>query len=176
MNTNPATCGLPGSAREPSKLDARLESTLRSVIDGGPTAIDERLAHLDREWTTGRATKAAAAVLIVAGLALSFLNPWWLILPVVGGAMLLQYLFGRRSLAGGFFHSLGLRTGCEIEQEKLALRALRGDFQNLPTLHQVEDRDATARMEGEGGIPVEYDEPKVDADAAVKELIGAAKQ
>lgn len=176
MSTNHATCGPQGSGHDPSMPDARLHSTLRSVIDGGPTAIDERLAQLDGEWTTGRATKAAAAVVIVTGLALSFLSPWWLLLPVAGGAMLLQYLFGRRSLSGAFFHSLGLRSGCEIEQEKVALRALRGDFQHLPTLHQVEDRDATARMEGEGGIPVEYDEPKIDPDAAVKELIGAAKQ
>ena len=176
MNTNQATCCSPGSAREPSAPDARLECTLKSAIDGGPAAIDERLAQLDHEWTTGRATKAAAAVVIVVGLALSLLNPWWLVLPVAGGAMLLQYLFGRRSVSGAFFHSLGLRTGAEIEQEKVALKALRGDFQNLPTLHQVEDREATARMEGEGGIAVEYDEPKVDLDVAVKEVIGAAKR
>jgi len=148
---------------------------LRSVIDGGPAAIAERLEQLDREWTTGRATKAAAAVMIVTGVALSLLSPWWLILPVIGGLMLLQYLFGRHSLTGAFFHSLGLRSGCEIEHEKMALKALRGDFQNLPTLHQVEDADATARMEGEGGIAVEYDEPKVHPDTAVKEVIGAVK-
>lgn len=175
MSTNLATCCPPGAIHEPTAQDARLECTLRTVIDGGPAAISERLEQLDHEWTTGRATKAAAAVLIVTGLALSLLSPWCLILPVVGGVMLLQYLFGRRSLTGAFFHSLGLRSGCEIEQEKMALKALRGDFQNLPTLHQVEDVDATARMEGEGGIAVEYDEPKVHPDAAVKEVIGAVK-
>jgi hypothetical protein len=175
MSTNLATSCSPGALHEPSAQDARLECSLKSVIDGGPAAISERLEQLDREWTTGRATKAAAAVLIVAGLALSLLNPWWLLLPVVGGVVLLQYLFGRRSLTGAFFHSLGLRTGSEIEQERTALKALRGDFQHLPTLSQVEDRDATSRMEGEGGIAVEYDEPKVHPDAAVKEVIGAVK-
>jgi hypothetical protein len=175
MSTNLATCSPSAATQGPSAHDARLECSLRSVIDGGPAAIAERLEQLDHEWTTGRATKATAAVLIVAGLALSLLNPWWLALPVIGGAILLQYLFGRRSVTGALFHSLGLRSGSEIDQEKTALKALRGDFQHLPTLHQVEDRDATSRMEGEGGIAVEYDEPKVPPDAAVKEVIGAVK-
>jgi len=169
------TCNQANAPHGPSAHDARLQSSLKAVIDGGPAAISERLDQLDREWTTGRATKATAAVLLVAGMALTLLNPWWLILPAIGGAMLLQYLFGRRSLAGAFFHALGLRSGCEIEQEKFALRTLRGDFRHLPTLHEVEDRDATSRMEDEGGIAVEYDEPKVHPDEAVKELIGAVK-
>lgn len=175
MNTNQTTYNSQSLIRELTPQDARLESSLKSVIDNGPGAISERLAQLEREWTTGRATKATAAVLIFVGLALSSLNSWWLLLPLLGGVVLLQYLFSRRSLIGAFFYSLGLRTGAEIEQEKFALRTLRGDFQHLPTLRQVEDRDATSRMEDEGGIAVEYDEPKMPPEEAVKEVMGAVK-
>ena len=155
-----------------SKSDAALECRLRKVIDAGPTAIAERLEELDSEWTAGRAVKATAGVLIVGGLALSLtLNLWWLVLPIVGGALLVQYLFGRTTLVGKMFHALGFRPGSEIDQEKLALRALRGDFAHLPTVHTIEDRDALNRMEGEGGPAMEMDDTKHDAEGAVKKLL-----
>ncbi len=157
--------------------DDTLACRLKKVIDGGPEAINERLAQLDREWTTGRASKAAAGLLIVAGLALTAIHsPWWLVLTAVGGLLMLPYLFGRSSPIGGLFHRLGLRSGAEIEQEKIALKTLRGDFQNLPTAQQVVSSEDISRLEGEGGIVYEPEATPVDADAAVKEVIGAAKR
>jgi hypothetical protein len=154
-----------------------LASRLKQVIDGGPDAICERLAQLDREWTTGRASKATAGLMIVAGLALTAVfDPWWLILTAAGGLLLLPYLFGRRSPLGYVFHQFGLRRGSEIEQEKVALKALRGDFQNLPTAQQVVNQDDISRLEGEGGIVYEPEQAPVTADEAVKEAIGAAKR
>ena len=159
----------------PLKGEAALECRLKSVIDGGPAAIGERLDELEREWTAGRAAKATAGVLIVGGLALSLtISLMWLVLPIVGGAVMMQYLFGRTSLIGEMFHALGLRSGVEIEREKMALRVLRGDFALLPTVHTIEDRDAVNRMEDEGGPAIEREE-KQDAHAAVKELIGAVR-
>jgi hypothetical protein len=154
-----------------------LACRLKKVIDGGPDAICERLAQLDREWTTGRASKATAGLMIVAGLALTAVfNAWWLVLTAAGGLLLLPYLFGRRSPLGGLFHALGLRKGSEIEQEKVALKALRGDFQNVPTVQRVVNQDDISRLEGEGGIVYEPDEAPVTADDAVKEVIGATKR
>ncbi len=161
--------------RAPLKGEAALECRLKSVIDGGPAAITERLDEVESEWTAGRAAKATAGVLIVGGLALSLtLSLMWLVLPIVGGAVMLQYLFGRTSLIGEMFHSFGLRSGAEIEREKMALRVLRGDFALLPTVHTIEDRDAVNRMEDEGGPAIEREE-KQDTQAAVKELIGAVR-
>ena len=152
-----------------------LASRLKQVIDGGPDAICERLAQLDREWTTGRASKATAGLMIVAGLALTAVfDPWWLVLTAAGGLLLLPYLFGRRSPLGYVFHQFGLRRGSEIEQEKVALKALRGDFQNLPTAQQVVNQDDISRLEGEGGIVYEPEHTPVTADEAVQEVIGAA--
>jgi len=159
-----------------SKKEAVLECRLRKVIEAGPTAIDERLEELESEWTAGRAAKATAGVLIVSGMALGLtVSLWWLALPIVGGAVLVQYLFGRTSLVGELFHAIGFRPGSEIDKEKLALRALRGDFAHLPTVHTNEDRDAINRMEGEGGPAVEIDESKHDAEGAVKQLLVAVR-
>ncbi len=160
-----------------SKLEAALECRLKKVIEGGPVAITDRLNELDGEWTAGRAAKATAGIFIVVGLTIALLtmNLYWLILPIIGGAVMLQYLFGRKSLIGELFHAFGLRSGSEIDQEKMALRVLRGDFASLPTVHTIEDRDALTRMEGEGGPAVEIDESKQDTHVAVKELIGAVR-
>jgi len=158
--------------------DARvpLEQRLKRLLDDGPQAIEERLAQLDREWSAGRVTKLTLAVIIGGGLALTFwVSPFWAVLPALAAVSLLQALFTRDSLLAELFGRVGFRPGCDIEQEKLALRALRGDFKRLPTMHDVEDRDAIARLEGEGGIAPEHDEPKSDVYEAVREVVGATR-
>ena len=157
-----------------SKLQT-LEQRLACLADAGPQAIDERLEELEREWTAGRATKATIGVLLVIGFALTALaGPWWLILPAVGGVFLLQYLFSRSSWLGKMFHETGFRTGFEVDQEKVSLRILRGDFRQLPTVHDIESREDISRLEGEGGIAFD-DDTKVDPSEAAKAVAEAAK-
>jgi hypothetical protein len=158
-----------------SKLDT-LEQRLACLADAGPQAIEDRMTALDREWTAGRVTKAVIGVLIVAGFALTaLLGPWWLILPAVSGVFLLQYLFTRTSWLGKMFHEMGYRTGFEVDQEKMALKVLRGDFRHLPTVHDIESRDDISRLEGEGGIALDPDESKVDPVDAAKVAVEATK-
>jgi len=157
-----------------SKLET-LEQRLACLADAGPQAIDDRLAQLDREWTAGRMTKAALGVAIVLGLILAAANPLWLILPAAGGLLLLPYLFGRTSLLGKMFHEMGYRSGFEVDQEKMALKVLRGDFRYLPTLHDIESQDDISRLEGEGGIAVDPEEAKVDPKHAAKSALEAIK-
>jgi hypothetical protein len=154
---------------------ADLETRLKHLIDAGPVAINNRLAQLDREWSVGRVTKVSAAILIGVSLALAFLvSPWWAILAGVTCLALLQYLVSTTSLLGEALHRMGFRSGCEIERERLALRVLRGDFNRLPTLHDVEDRDAVSRFEDEGGPAVEPAE-KIEAHEAVKQVMDVTR-
>jgi len=148
-------------AKSCSKLDT-LEQRIACLADAGPKAIEDRLAELDQEWTAGRMTKAGMGVVIVLGLILAALNPWWLILPAIGGLLLLTYLFGRTSWLGKMFHEMGFRSGFEVDQEKMALKVLRGDFRALPTLHDIESHEDISRLEGEGGIAIDPDESKTD--------------
>lgn len=158
-----------------SRLET-LEQRLACLADAGPQAIDDRLAELDREWTAGRVTKATIGVGLVVGVALAALfSRWWLILPAVGGVSLLQYLFTRTSWLGKVFHEVGYRTGFEVDQEKIALKVLRGDFRHLPTVHDIESHDDISRLEGEGGITVDLQESKVDPKDAAKEALEASK-
>jgi hypothetical protein len=145
------------------------------LADAGPQAITDRLDQIENEWSAGRMTKVTLGVVIITGLALGLLNSWWLTLPAVGGLLLLQYVFTRTSWLGAAFQEMGFRSGAEIDQERFALKALRGDFRHLPTVHELENREDIARLEGEGGIALDPDEAKPDPKEVVKEVIQAAK-
>ena len=145
---------------------------LTQIADQGPAAVDKRLAELESEWTSGRMVKATTGVLLAAGLALTaWVSPWWLILVAVTGVGLLQYLFWPRSWLGGLYWHCGFRSGSDIEDERIALRVLRGDFRHLPTISHVEDRDAVTRMEGEGGPACEVEDDKLDAREAAALIV-----
>jgi hypothetical protein len=153
-----------------------LEGRLNRLIDAGPGAIDERLAELEREWSVGRVTKVSAAVLIGVSLFLAlWLHPAFAILAGLTCLALLQYLVARTSLLGDAVCRLGFRPGTEIERERLTLRVLRGDFTGLPTLHDVEDRDAVSRFEDEGGPAVEAPQ-KIEPHEAVKQVMEVTKR
>jgi hypothetical protein len=153
-----------------------LEQRLACLADAGPAAIEERLHQLNHEWSAGRVATVAAGVAILIGFGLTaLLGPWWLILPAVAALFLLQGLVTRTSLLTALFHRTGFRRGGEIEEEKFALKALRGDFKHLPTVHDIEAQDDITRLEGEGGIVIESDVSKVDPKEAVKEVIQATK-
>ncbi len=153
-----------------------LEKRLECLADAGPQAITERLEEIADEWSAGRMTKAAIGVSILAGMVLAALvDPWWLVLPALGGLFLLQYLFGRSPWLGAAFQGLGFRSGAEIDQEKFALKVLRGDFRHLPTVHEIENKDDITRLEGEGGIALDPEEAKPDVKDVIRDAIEATK-
>lgn len=153
-----------------------LQDRLALCADAGIEAISERLDVLEREWPAGRMVKVTHGLAIVAGFLLAaYVNPLWLILPVASGAFLLQYCFFRRSVLGEIYQNLGFRSGAAIDEERLMLRALRGDFSALPTVHQVEDKDAIHRMEDEGGPAIETDDDRYDSREVAAILVTHAR-
>jgi hypothetical protein len=165
-----------GTVPCPPPEEGTLEMRLACLADAGPQAITDRLNELEREWSAGRVTKAALGLMIIAGLVPAVvLSPWWLVLPALGGLFLAQYLFTRSSLLGAFFRAVGFRSGADIDQEKFALKVLRGDFRQLPTCHEIENKEDISRLEGEGGIALDPEEAKPDAWEVVREVIVAAR-
>jgi len=155
---------------------SELEQSLSRLAVAGPEALNDRLRELDREWSTGRLTKAVAGTIVLVGLILTAaVSPWFTIVSITGGVMLAWYAIGRRSWLAALFHTLGFRTGTEIHEEILALKALRGDFRHLPTVHEIEDRDAIGRLEGEGGIVVEPEDAKADPLQAARDVLSATR-
>jgi len=159
-----------------SKPALTLQDRVACCAAEGAEAINDRLNTLEAEWTAGRMAKATLGVVIFAGFALATLHdPLWMILPAVAGALLLQYVFWRGGLLTEFFCKLGFRSSTAIDEERYALRTLRGDFRNLPTVYEVEDPQSVCRFEDEGGPAVERDERLFAPQEAATLILAATK-
>ncbi|NNJ27360.1 DUF2892 domain-containing protein [Alienimonas chondri] len=99
----------------------------------GPAAIDRRLAELDAEWDTERTLEANASTLALAGIVLgATVDKKWLFLPGAVAAFLLQHAVQGWCPPLEVLRRMGVRTAAEIDRERYALKALRGDFRGLP--------------------------------------------
>ena len=133
--------------------DADLQTRLLRIVEGGPEAIQERLDELDCTSTNSVPTLASSMK--------------------ESGGLILQKLFGPNSRVASALHLTRNLSVADVERERIALRALRGDFQHLPTIHAIEDRQAVSRMEDEGGIVHEPEDMKPDNAEAVEAIIQA---
>ena len=94
--------------------------------------IDDRLEELDREWDIERTLEANAASFSLLGLTLALaLDRRWLALPIGVAAFLLQHAVQGWCPPVPVFRRLGVRTSGEIDRERYALKALRGDFDRI---------------------------------------------
>ena len=109
------------------------EANVRRSVAAGGTAIDERIAELDREWDIERALEANAAVVSLAGVVMGVaVNRKWFALPAIVAGFLLQHAIDGWCPPVPLWRRLGFRTQSEIERERYALKVLRGDFRGLP--------------------------------------------
>lgn len=159
--------------KPPIDKKQQLRERISAIAVDGPAAVDRRLAELDCEWTTGRLVKAASGLMLFAGLlpARRSVGKVGMGLMLAAGATLAQYWFCQRSWLADLFARCGARSGTEIEDERIALRILRGDFRDLPTLNQIEDRNAISRMADEGGPAYDPDDDKVDPKQAADLIV-----
>jgi hypothetical protein len=93
--------------------------------------IPERLAELDREWDVERMLQFNSSALSLVGLALAKKSSKWLILPIAVQGFFLQHGIQGWCPPLPLFRKAGIRTAREIEIERHALKALRGDYQAL---------------------------------------------
>ena len=110
------------------RIIRQTESNVRHyAVD--PRLIDMRLKELDREWDIERALEANAAAISLIGLLLGRLvNRRWYVLPAAVATFLLQHAVQGWCPPVGLFRRLGVRTQREIDEERYALKVIRGDF------------------------------------------------
>lgn len=109
---------------------------------GNRRLIDSRLQDLDREWDIERALEANAAAVSLVGLALGrLINRRWYFLPTAVAMFLLQHAIQGWCPPVSVFRRLGVRTQREIDEERYALKLMRGDFAGVshPTQIPVQD-------------------------------------
>ncbi len=141
--------------RVPQNTDEEINSRIRmetearvSYFAERPEEIPGRLRELDNEWNIERMLEANAATLALSGIliAAGTGRKSWLLLPATVTGFLLQHALQGWCPPLPILRRLGFRTAREIEQERNALKALRGDF-NL--LNKAADRlDAVLRAFG----------------------------
>jgi len=110
-----------------------------------PHLIHRRLKELDAEWDMERTLETNAAGVALVGAALGALfNKRFYSVPALVAGFLLQHALQGWSPPVPFFRRRGVRTATEIERERYALKALRGDFQ--PIARGADNDTATATV------------------------------
>lgn len=112
------------------KFDQQLKNNISRYAHADRPAIDQRLRELDSEWNVERLIETEAPLMIGLGIALGIgLDRRWFTLSAMAAGMVILH-----SLQGWYpllpiFRRLGIRSQNEIEQERNALRLLRGDYE-----------------------------------------------
>jgi hypothetical protein len=115
------------------QIRARTDAEVVRLESASDDEIAQRLRELDEEWDVERLLQVNASTLVVLGVLLGArVDRRFLALPA-----LVFTFFGQHALQGWcppipIFRRLGVRTNREIARERHALKALRGDFDDLP--------------------------------------------
>lgn len=111
------------------EIRRQMEQRVARCAAAGSEAIHRRLGELDEEWDIERTLEANAATLTAVGSALAlFSDRRFAVMPLVVGGFLLQHAVQGWCPPLPALRRLGFRTQTEIEEERYALKALRGDF------------------------------------------------
>ncbi len=112
-----------------SEIDRRTARQVRLYAGQSRDVIDERLRELDREWDIERVLEANASGLALTGVVLAATRGrGWLLLSAGVLGFLMQHAVQGWCPPMPVLRRLGIRTQREIERERYALKALRGDF------------------------------------------------
>lgn len=112
------------------QFEERLRENIAHYAHADQQEIDERLHELDREWNTERLIETEAPLMIGLGIALGLAHDrrWFAMSTFAASMVILHNLQGWYPLMP-LFRRLGIRSQNEIEQERNAMRMLRGDHE-----------------------------------------------
>lgn len=124
------------------KIDRQITESVRFYSGKSEDKITQRIHDLEREWDMERLLETNASALAFTGLVLGVIrNKKWLFLPGIVLPFLLQHAVQGWCPPVPLFRRLGIRTREEIEREKFALKALRGDFEEIDSLRRGEEAE-----------------------------------
>jgi len=103
-------------------------------------SITRKLKELDREWDTERALQTNFAIFSMLGLVLAnTVSKRWLALALGVPAFMIQHSLQGWCPPLPVMRRIGLRTSREINEERFALKALRGDFREAARSDSAEE-------------------------------------
>lgn len=127
------------SAEINAEIDRETNARVGQFASQSKDEITRRIEELDGEWDMERLLETNAAALALSGVILSAAHSRkWLILPGVVTSFLLQHAIQGWCPPLPIFRRLGVRTRKEIDEERYALKVLRGDFDVVETSPSAE--------------------------------------
>jgi hypothetical protein len=125
------------------EIDERIAQTIRFYATQPDSVIRQRIEELDREWDMERRLETNASVAVVATTVLGLtVSKKWFLLTAAVGAFLFQHAVSGWCPPMPILRRLGARTRKEIDREKFALKALRGNFKGLTGSRKEQEQDA----------------------------------
>jgi hypothetical protein len=114
------------------RIDVQTQQCLERHAAGSREAIGRHIDALDREWDVERYLQMNAGIVSLSGVVLGALvSRRFLVLPAVVFGFFLQHATQGWCPPLPVFRKMGVRTRREINTEKYALKALRGDFEHV---------------------------------------------
>lgn len=124
------------------RIEAETGARIRRCM-GNPLAIQRRLRQLDREWDIERVLETNASLIAFTGVLLGArLDKRWLWLPALVTGFLLQHAVQGWCPPIPVLRRMGIRTSREIEIERVALKIIRGDFNEAASLATAKNGQA----------------------------------
>ena len=115
------------------RIRRQTEENVARYAGATPEEIEQRLRELDREWDVERTLEANASIASLVGLTLgATVDRRFFAFPAVVAGFLLMHALQGWCPPVPIFRRLGIRTQSEIDEERYALKALRGDFDGVP--------------------------------------------
>ena len=117
------------SPRENQRIDRQTQQCLEEHAGGGRELISGHVDDLEREWDVERYLQLNAGTVSLLGVVLgTTMDRRFLVLPAVVFGFFFQHATQGWCPPLPVFRKMGVRTKREINHEKYALKALRGDF------------------------------------------------
>lgn len=127
------------------RIDRQTERNIAAFVCSGEEEISERLNELADEWDMERVLQLHATVISAGGCILSMLKgKGYLAIPLTVSAFLMNHAVRGWCPPLPLFRRLGVRTRSEIDAEIFALKAIRGDFDDVQRIVEPMDRTAAA--------------------------------
>lgn len=136
-----------GSRHSPEGADAaidhEIEQRVRTYANASEAMLDQRIRRLEREWDAGQGLELSLAGASLLGIALGVATDrrWLAAVPGVALAFLAQHAVQGWSPPVPLLRRMGFRTRREIEQERYALKLLRGDLDDVLPARRSQDLD-----------------------------------
>jgi len=125
------------SERMKQVIDQKTFDNVKDYFDRSDQVISQRISELNKEWDIERVLEINMSALALTGLAMSFKNRAWLVLPTAAVGFFAQHALRGWCPPVELYRLLRFRTRQEIEKEKHALKALRGDYDNIKSAEQA---------------------------------------